>query len=85
MPEKSYVLTAVETVEREYLVRDVEDEKQAKARLHLFFRDPDVLRDGLVTPVGDEEVNSRRVKTSRAATQSDLLDEDADEAVEASE
>jgi hypothetical protein len=56
-----FEVETVETVTRSYKVT-AKDEKQARARLHLFWRDPETVREGIVTRTEREEINNRQVK-----------------------
>ncbi len=59
-----FMLTTVETVERAYLVT-AETEAGARARLRLFFKDADMLREGIITPQVKETVKGRRIVGAR--------------------
>lgn len=59
-------VTVIESVIRTYMVEDADgSEQSAKDRLHLFFRDPELLREGVVKIEPGEKVQSRRIKDTR--------------------
>lgn len=57
---KTFDLETTETVRRHYRVLG-RDEKDAKKWLHLHWQSPEMLRDGVVTATGVEEVANRQV------------------------
>jgi hypothetical protein len=61
-PPKTFEVATVETLHRVYVVQ-APDEETAKERVRLFWRDPDVLREGAVVRQAKETVSSRQVRS----------------------
>jgi hypothetical protein len=57
---KTYAVTAKETVTQTYHVK-AKDEDDARKRLHLHWKDPEMLREGIVTVHGDPTPGNREV------------------------
>lgn len=63
----AHKIEVIETVTRTYHVEDAGGdtaEQSAKDRLHLWFRDPELLKDGIVSRQDGETVSSRRIKNA---------------------
>jgi len=63
-PPKTFPVETVETLHRTYVVQ-APDEETAKERVRLFWRDPDVLREGAVRlDEAKEVVASKQIRTA---------------------
>lgn len=63
-----HTITTVETVHRTYEV-EAPDEASARNRLRLFWKDPDMVREDLVSGPSDEVLQNRQVLSDKAKSQ----------------
>lgn len=73
-PPKTHTLTTTAQVERTYTVQ-ADSEEQARDRLRTHFKDPSMLREGIVTEAADKQSDStpQRIKAINGKTVKDTV------------